>query len=195
MGVGLAAFVVDGARGVYLLHDAGHVGKVFAHAGFVAQRPDNDGGVVLVALHHGPAPRHKRVAPFGAFGNVVALVPQLVTLDIGLVDYVKAIFVAEVIPVRHVGVVAGAYGVDVILLHQFDVLHHAFAADHAARVGVELVAVHALKRHGLPIDKQLAAAHVHFAETHFLTNGFLHYAVHAHQLQGQRVQIRYFCRP
>ena len=92
--------------------------------------------------------------------------------DVGLGHHVEAVSVAEVVPAAVVGIVAGADGVDVELLHQPDVLNHAVDADHVAAVGVELVAVGALDEHGLAVDQQLRVADLDLAESDIYRDDF-----------------------
>jgi len=146
---------MNGPGGVDEPHDVGHVAEVLAHVGFVAQRPDYDGRMVFVALDHCPAPRHKRIPPFGFSRRGLAFAPQVMAFDIGFVDNVQAQFVAQVVPVRYVGIVRRSDGVDVVLFHQFDVPDHGFAADDPPRIGIELVAVDALKGYGFAVNQQL----------------------------------------
>ena len=79
------------------------------------------------------------------------------TLDVGFVLEVEAVFVAQVIEVGVVGVVAQAHVVDVALLHEHYLVLHLPAGDGVARRGVVLVAVHALELHGLVVDVEIAS--------------------------------------
>ena len=74
--------------------------------------------VTLVALE-------MHLLEVGTLGQRMFAVTHAVTLEVGLGSKVDAVLVAEVVPARVVRIVAGAYGVNVELLHDFDVLNHA----------------------------------------------------------------------
>ena len=84
-----------------LVHGAEHV----AHVGFVAQRPDEHAGMVAVAQDHAVQPVDARAQPGlvvtgdgGSHGDVAGAVPAAMGLQIGLVDQVDAVFVAQLVP-------------------------------------------------------------------------------------------------
>ena len=133
-------------------------------AGLIAHGPHDHAGVVLVALDHALHAVEMDIRPFF---RVVAgdLMHGAVRLDVGFVDDVHAVFVAQFIPIGVVRIVRCADGVDIGLLHQDDVLLHQFAADGAARVRRSLVAVKALHDDIFAIDKQAGVvAQLHLAE-------------------------------
>ena len=107
-------------------------------------------------------------------GESLLLVAHAVTLEVRLSGEVDAVFVAEVIPAWIVGIVAGAHGIDVELLHDTDILDHTLDADDIAPIGVEFVTVGALDEDRLAIDEQLASTDLYVAETHLLTHDFQH---------------------
>ena len=59
---------------------------------------------------------------------------------------------------------AGADGVDVVLLHHEDVLDHALDRDGLAAIGIDLVAVHAFDQDALAVDEQVAVLDLDLAE-------------------------------
>ena len=73
-----------------------------AVAGFVAQGPDDDARLVLVALHHADAAIDDAVQPEGVAGRHDRVVAQrrieAVRLEIGLVQQVDAVLVAQLVP-------------------------------------------------------------------------------------------------
>ena len=73
--------------------------------------------------------------------------------EIGFSTDVEAILVAKVIPIVVIGIVAGAHGVDVHLLHLEHILEHTFATDHITSIGVKFMTIGALDKNRLTIDK------------------------------------------
>ena len=117
-------------------------GEVLAVDGFVAQTPYYDtwavavyGNVMLVALQY-LASEHRLIGR--SIGRVIT---ESVALLISFGNEIDAQFVAHMIPLRIVGVVAGAHGVNIKTLHQHDVLQHTLATHHITAVGVHLMSV------------------------------------------------------
>ena len=106
-------------------------------------------------------------------------------LEIGLGGNVDAVFVAEIIPERIVGIMTGTHCIEVMGFHDGDILEHPLGRHHISSIGIKFMAVSALYQHRLPVDKHIAVAHLNFAETYF----------HRHLLAGggrnrQRIKIR-----
>jgi len=118
-----------------------------------------------------------------------------VALDVGLVDDVQAVLVAQVVPAGVVGVVAGAHGIEVELLHQPDVGDHALQGDGLAAPVVMLVAVDALEQHRLAVDQQGAPPDFHAPEADAQPPGVYRPAPGVMQGDDQRVQVRRLRRP
>ena len=128
-------------------------------------------------------------------GQCAVAIAHAVALDVRLGNDIETILVAEVIPARVIAVVAGAYGVHVQLLHNLDVLNHAFYADDVAAVGVELVAVGTLDEDGLAVDQKLAAFNLDVAEAYALRGGFDDVAFLVLEGQGEGVEVGDFSAP
>jgi len=145
-----------------------------AVAGFVAEGPDGDGGVVFVAFEHADGAVEVGGGPFGfvAEGDV-GTVAYTVGFDVGFVNEVEAVFVAEFVPAGDVGVVAGADGVDVVLFHELDVAEHGGFGDVMAGVGVVFVAVDAFEVDGDAVEEELATFDLDFAEAYPAGYGFI----------------------
>ena len=125
--------------------------------------------VVLVALQY-------LQGKHGLFrGGIVAILKAMRRL-VCLGHNVNAVLVAQVVPHRVVGIMARAHGIDVELFHYADVLHHTFAAHHVAAIGVYLMAVGTLDKHGLTINQQLRVAYLNLSETHLLV-GYGHVCI------------------
>ena len=95
----------------------------------------------------------------------VAVVPVIpVRLDVRLAADHDALAVAEVVPLRHVRVVACAHGVDVKRLHQCDVPLHPLQRDGVARLRLHLVAVRALDEQALAVQVEHRVADLDLSE-------------------------------
>ena len=150
--------------------------EVASPEGFVAERPHHDAGTVAVPR---PQPRFavkQGVFPQRLIRDVLRAFAvrrggeEAVRFHVGLVDEVEAVFVAELQKARVVGVVRGAYRVDVVGLHQLKVEAHIVGRDGAAALGVRVVAVDSaqLDRHG--VDLENAAFGIDGAEADALVN-------------------------
>ena len=106
----------------------------------------------------------------GLFGGRIIPVAKAMTLLVSLGHHIKTILVAQLIPLRVVGIVTGAHGIDVELLHNLDVLYHPFTAHDVATVWIHLVSVGSFDINRLPIDQQLTVLNLHFPEPHLLRN-------------------------
>ncbi len=173
---------VDPGRGRHVVH---------AVARLVAQRPDDDRRVVLVALDHPHHPVEMRRLP----GRVVAqrrvgMVAHPVRLDVRLVDDVEPVLVGQLVPARVVRVVARAHAVDVGLLHQRDVAPHGLQRHVPAGERIVLVAVHAPEAHGHVVHQQQPAAHLHPPEPHPPHDDLRRVAAGVEQREDQRVEPR-----
>ena len=127
-------------------------------------------------------------SPFGDGLNFVRTVA--VGLDIGFVQDVEAVLVGQVVPLGHVGIMAGANGVDVVLLHQPDVRDHHLARDHLAKIGIELVAVHAFDHQLLAVEQNLIALDLRLPEADAPRDHFEDAALRVLQRENQLVEIR-----
>ena len=98
----------------------------------------------------------------------VALVAKAVAFLVGLGGDIETIFVAEVIPARIVGIVAGTHCIDVQAFHDLNILDHAVERDDISAVGIHFVAVSTFDEHGLSVDEELTVLDFYLAESHFL---------------------------
>ena len=191
LGIGIA-FHQDGAQDLRVLI-------------FVAQAPHDDGSVVSVPAHHAVFPVDDGLAQ--VFRQALVLGGHVgVALDVGLVHHIDAVFVAQVIPVGVVGVMAGAYGIDVVFQHDPDILLHYLFRNGIAVFRVGLMPVHAPEGNGLSVDADqvvirgavlIPAGGCGFvgdlAEAHPIA--FVHRAAIRLFLQHQGVQIRVLGAP
>ena len=129
--------------------------------------------MVLVALDHPARPVQMGGLPLGLIGQgLVRIEAHAVGFDIGLVDEIEPVSVAEFVPPRDVGIMARPDGVDVEPLHQPDVLDHKLFADDLGVSGVVFVPVHAADADRNAVDPQKAVPDLHVPESGFAGDGF-----------------------
>ena len=92
----VAVLIVHRAGEVAGLDPANHCAVVAAPAAFIAQRPDDNGGMVAVAAHHALHAVHIGQLPLRVVAQIVGLAdgPCAVGLQIGLVYNVQAELIA-----------------------------------------------------------------------------------------------------
>ena len=74
-------------------------------------------------------------------------------LYVSLVYHIESIFVAELIEIRNIWIMAGPYGVDIVLLHERHIPDDLFSADCKTGHRVRVVSVHSveLDRHAVDV--------------------------------------------
>jgi hypothetical protein len=122
--------------------------------------------MVLVPLNGALDAVKHRLRP----GRIVARIPlpvdlaETVSLEIALVDHPQAVLVAQIEEVRVWRVVTTSHCVDVVPLHQQDILEHDLHRDGPALVGVKLVPVHTPEHDSATVDLQDAVLDGHGTE-------------------------------
>ena len=159
--------VLDRTRGVERLDPVVAPFEVGAVAGFVARAPDDDRRVVEIPVYHALVPVEVSLGKVGIPGQILRLVvvEVAVRLDVGLVDDVESVAVAEIVPDGGVGVVTRADGIDVEAFHLADVADHLLAGHVITRVGLHFVPVDAFDEDRFAVDQQLPAADLDLAES------------------------------
>ena len=82
-------------------------------------------------------------------------IAHTVRLDIGFANHIQAIQIAEIIPQRIIRIVAGPDTVNVVLLHDADILNHPFRCNVIAGQRIHLMTVHPFEKNRLAIDPYL----------------------------------------
>ncbi len=106
--------------------------------------------MVFVPFDHALAALDKGVGPVRV---VAKFVVKGMGFDVGFVNDIKPIFVAQLVPAAVVGIMAGTHGVDIKLLHQLDVGHHRGFGDSLAQFVVVIVAINAFHQDRLTVDE------------------------------------------
>ena len=115
--------------------------------------------MVVVAAHHAVDTVDARALPMrlasrdgGLLGeDVTGQAPAAMGFEVGLVDQVDAVLVAQLVPALLVRIVGGPDGVEVVPLAEDHIVDHVLLGDRAAALGIELVAVGALNTMRLPL--------------------------------------------
>ena len=177
-------FVLHWATGVFCLRPLIRLLEVLAIACLIAQRPEDDAGVIEVALHVALVALHVGFLIVGTLSQCSFAIAHAMTLDVGFCHHIDAILVAQIIPVVVVWIVRGAHSVDVKLLHDLDVLQHALLRHHVATVWIQFMTVGSLEEHGLSVHQHLCILDFYLAEAH-LDGDHLQHLSTLHQLGTQ----------
>src|SRR5882672_9708263 len=99
IGVGLVSgrLVMDGPAGIALMNPLRGGLEIRSIARLVAERPDDDGRMVLIALNHANCAIHMGASPVGVPGECPLAKTHAVALDVGFIQQVKPVAVAKVI--------------------------------------------------------------------------------------------------
>ena len=157
-------FVVHRTVGVERPEAVRHVADDGPAEGLVAHGPDEDRGMVFVPLVAGVDAVEQQLQPSfivarhdpGGGKTGLCRRPAGVGLHIVFRDQIKAELVAQPIEGGRIRVVAGADRVDVVLLHQDEVLPGDLVRHDAPAVAREFMAVHAAEHNALPVEAQKA---------------------------------------
>ena len=174
-----------------------HGSDVAAVAGLVAERPDDDGGVVLLGVHVALDAIHEHRLPEGVVGDAaeIADVGKTVGLHVGLRHHEQTVLVAQLVETRVVRVVGGAHRVEVVLLHQHDIALHPIHADRTALEVVVVVAVHPVQLEVVAVDVEEAILDGDFTHPDPLRDHFQQLALTVVEGELQLVEVRIFGAP
>ncbi len=129
--------------------------------------------MIEISLHIAFVALHVSFGKLRVFCECFFAISHAMTFDVGFGYHIDAVAVAELIPQTVVGIVACANGVDVVLLHYFNVLQHTFGRNDISAVGVEFVAVNTFEEHRQAVYQHLCIFNFHFSETGGYRNYFV----------------------
>ncbi|MNM64674.1 hypothetical protein D3C81_760820 [compost metagenome] len=174
-----------------------HGSDVAAVAGLVAERPDDDGGVVLLGVHVALDAIHKHRLPEGIVGDAaeIADVGKTVGLHVGLRHHEQTVLVAQLVEARIVRVVGGPYRVEVVLLHQHDIAFNTVHADRAALEVVVVVTVHPVQLEVVTVDMEETILDLDFAHPDPLRDHLQQLALTVVEGELQLIEVRVFGAP
>ena len=171
---------------------------------FISEGPDKDGRVVLVPLVHGTGAVQNIFRVLGPvtgervlhrMGPVDDMIPDTVRLQIGLIDEIKAIQVAEPVDQRAVRVMAQADRIDVVALHGENILDGLLIPDRAPGKRGEFVAVHTAEDDPLPVQTHHVIFDLEAPEPDFLRDDFREGPGLIPDVDHKVVEIRIFRGP
>ena len=174
---------------------------------FVAQRPDQNSRMVFVTLVSGIHAVKQDSFPLRLIIGQNALdaanarlmdVPCAMGFQIVLCDQIQTILVAQVVQCILILVMAGADGIDVVLLHGDDIPKQFLMGVYAhstTRNGAELMTVGTLEHDALAVEQHPIVLQLELAETDFLPSHLYQMACIVQQLDFQFIQSRVLCTP
>ena len=122
--------------------------------------------MIAVALHHALRALLDGLVELRVFGHGAVTVAHAMAFYVGLVDNIYTIDIAQLIPLRIIGIMARAHCVDIEALHLGDIADHLLSGHVVAAVGAEFVAVYAFEKHRFTVYKQITAGDLYRAEAH-----------------------------
>ena len=103
--------------------------------------------------------------------------PASVGLHIVLGNHVKAINIAEFVDPFGILVVAGPDGIDVVALHDENILKSILIRYYSTIIAGKLVPVYALEHNALPVYQHQAVLHLEAPEAHILSDDLSHFSL------------------
>ena len=88
-----------------------------------------------------------------------------VALIVRLVDHIESKLITELIKLRGVGIMAGADGIDVMLLHHLEILLHLIQADHKSGDRIAVMAVYTAEFDFRSVDQHGSILHFDFPDS------------------------------
>ena len=195
--------VLHGARLVPLLEIVVDAVEVYSVSRLVTHTPRDDGRMVLEHFHVVEVALQVSLVEFGTTCQRAFSITHTVGFEVGFGHNVQPHLIAQFVPTRVVGIVGGAHGIDVVLLHDADVLLHALHTHHISAVGIQFVAVGAFDEERHPVHTELferlavvrGRKQFYLAETHFARATFHNPSVLIQQIEGEGVKSGRFGRP
>ena len=115
--------------------------KVFTHTGFITQRPNDYRWMVFIPFYHTLVSFQVLVIPFWLLGQRFFPIAHTMSFQIGFIYDIHSIAVTQFVPIRIVGIMAGTYCIDVVFLHNPDVLLHSFFRNNIACFRIHFMSV------------------------------------------------------
>ncbi|CZW78027.1 Uncharacterised protein [Enterobacter hormaechei] len=191
---GPPAFVLHRPRGIGGFQPAVQRIVIRPMPGLIPQGPDDDGRMIPVPLHH------TRYA-FAHGRQPARIVRQAahrhhaMGFNIRLIDHVQAVAIAKRVPQRVIRIMRAAHGIEVMLLHQFDVAAHGRLIHHLPLLRMMFMTVHAADQQRFAVKLQQAVADFDASETDIAGFSLQHVALHIPKRHGQTIAFRCFSAP
>ena len=139
-------FIVDQAGVINGFCSIIHSANITAVAGFITERPHNHGRMVFLRMHLAADTVNIHRLPGRIIGDLteIADVGKTVGFHIGFRHHKQAVNIAQFIKARIVRVMRCADGIDIVLLHQPQILLHPADTDSTAFLFIIIVTVDAV---------------------------------------------------
>ncbi len=148
----VVTLVLDRTHRIRLPGSCIDIFEILARTGLITHAPDDHGRMVVIRGYHLHHPRHMGVFPLDRMGQGRIAVVIMVALNIGLIHKVDPVLVAEIVPVRSVGIMGVTDMVDIRSLHEPDILFHHLTGNGVAHGRLRLMTVHTAELHRFPIQ-------------------------------------------
>ena len=185
-------FAVVNQTGIILRTEIiAHRDMVLTPAGFVAERPEDDGRMVLIALIHQACTVNICFLPVGMLGQETPVVVDLtaVCFDVCLVTDKQTVFIAQLIEARIVRIVRGTDHVDVVTLHDHQIFTDMFERRCMTENRMAVVTVDTAALDLLTVDVNDLILDLNLADTDIDRDIFVA------SMQHDAIQIRCFVAP
>src|SRR5680860_170277 len=121
----LSAFILNRSRRIPIFNPMVVFYKVNAVPGLIPHRPNNHRRMVFVPFHH---PIYSVMMHFSKFGFIswrfIFIIPKTMAFNVGFINYIDAIFITKLIPVRIIGIMGSPYSIYIIIFKEFYILKH-----------------------------------------------------------------------
>ena len=191
------AFIMKQPGGIIIFHPASRLFHIGSEAGFVAEGPENDAALVFITDHaalHSVQNGHfigrilNEIAE-GSFGAASVNGGRPMGFNIRFRNHIKTIFAAQLREPRRIGIMAGADGIDIGLLHDAQIKHGIHPGNHGPGIRAAVMPVYPFEFDRPVVDEHHAVFDVNRADSHPLDQDFFR------GLYFQYVLIRLFRIP
>ena len=170
---------------------------------FISHGPDHNTRTVLIPLHTALCTVYRRLSIIRIVRD--HLIPEFsdglpvhrfyithgrsVAFIVRLVDHIKSHRIVQFIEMRRIGIMTGTDRVDIMLLHQNQILHNLLLADGKSGHRIAVVTVHTVEFYLLSVEINHISLDMDLADTHMVRNHLML------RLVDDRIQIRLLCVP
>ena len=160
--------------------------------------------MVLVTLEHAPRTVQDHFPIFRAVaGNRIGQridpfldgIPNPMRFQIGLVNEIEAVFVAQAVEMSRIRIMAGPDSIDIIALHREYVPPRHFLRHNPAAAAVKLMPVHALEHDPLSVEMHDVIDQLKAPEADFLRHSLSPFSVRPVYFKDEPVEIRILGAP
>ena len=177
--------------------------KIASICTFISHRPHYNAGTVFVPLYHKPDTIHNCLFPCRIICNLFIPTTKTVLvcvflpvqhkwsmcLNIRLVNHHKSIFIAHLIKIWCIWIMAGTNSIKVMLLHQHQILFNLPDIDYKSCLRIRIMAVDATEFNLFSIEINNLVPNFNRPKTNPIHNHFIRHC------QNNLIQIRILCIP